>query len=242
MHTAILSDIHANLEALDAVCRVGDERRIDSWVCLGDIVGYGADPGLCIARTRALTDQVVLGNHDAAATNLLNLQYFNKYARAAALWTAARLSQDERDYLANLPLSRERPEAFYVHAEPRNPGGWGYVNSHSDARAALEAVSTQLCFIGHSHQPFIYVHNGFNLAPIKASGPVEIKAGQRYLVNIGSIGQPRDGDARSCFLIWDQGVGTLELVRVEYDIPAAQKKIIDAGLPPFLAQRLELGH
>ena len=112
MHTAILSDIHANLEALDAVCRVGDERRIDSWVCLGDIVGYGADPGLCIARTRALTDQVVLGNHDAAATNLLNLQYFNKYARAAALWTAARLSQDERDYLANLPLSRERPDVF----------------------------------------------------------------------------------------------------------------------------------
>ena len=223
MYTAILSDIHANLEALDAVCRVGDERRIDTWVCLGDIVGYGADPGLCIGRTRALTDQVVLGNHDAAATNLLNLEHFNKYARAAALWTAARLNQDE-------------------HAEPHNPGSWGYVHSYSDVRAALEAVSTQLCFIGHTHQPFIYVHNGFKIAPITASGPVEIKAGQRYLVNIGSIGQPRDGDARSCFLIWDQGLGTIELVRVEYDIPATQKKIIEAGLPPFLAQRLELGH
>jgi diadenosine tetraphosphatase ApaH/serine/threonine PP2A family protein phosphatase len=242
MYTAILSDIHANLEALDAICRVCDERRVDSWVCLGDIVGYGADPGPCLERTRALTDQVVLGNHDAAATDLLDLTYFNDYARAAALWTADQLDQDEKSYLANLPLFREHEDAFYVHAEPRDPGSWGYVHSRSDARAALGAVPTQFCFIGHSHQPFMCVQNGTEIEPIIAAGPVEIEADQRYLVNIGSVGQPRDGDARSCFLIWSQASGTLELIRVEYDIPAAQKKIIAAGLPPFLAQRLALGH
>ena len=242
MHTAILSDIHANLEALEAVCRAGDKRRIDTWICLGDIVGYGADPGPCLRRTRALTDRIVLGNHDAAAVGLADLTSFNEYAREAARWTATQLKREERDFLANLPLTLEWGKALCVHAEPARPESWEYVFSRADARAALEAIDAQICFIGHSHQPFVCTQIDTEVEPALATGPVEIKDGQRYLVNVGSVGQPRDGDARAGFLIWEEALMTLEFVRLEYDIAAAQKKIIAAGLPLFLAARLSSGY
>ena len=120
-------------------------------------------------------------------------------------------------------MTIESERAFYVHAEPRDPGSWGYVHSRSDARAAFAAVPTQLCFIGHSHQPFMCAHNDAEIELITGPGPLEIEEGRRYLVNVGSVGQPRDGDARACFLIWEEETGILELVRAEYDIPTAQK-------------------
>jgi len=243
MRFAVLSDIHANLEALDAVCRAGDEQRVQAWICLGDIVGYGADPRACLHRVRLLTDQVVLGNHDAAAAGLTDLAYFNEYARAAARWTADQLTPDERQYLTDLPLTREDGEAFYVHAEPCQPQAWGYVMSGGDALEVLAAIDRCLCFIGHSHQPFICAERQGELQVLDPGArTVEIQESVGYLVNVGSVGQPRDGDPRACFAVWDDERRTLEFARPAYDIAAAQSKIIARGLPPFLAKRLAFGY
>jgi diadenosine tetraphosphatase ApaH/serine/threonine PP2A family protein phosphatase len=242
MRTAILSDIHANLEALQAVCGVAGQHCIDRWICLGDIVGYGADPKACLEQVRRLTDQTLLGNHDAAAVGLVDLDYFNQHARQAAIWTADQLAPSERDYLAALPLTRSFGDALFVHAEPRCPGHWKYVWSRADAMDALNATDARFCFVGHSHHPFACIQdrNQVEMAGIPAEA-IAIEKDRRYLINVGSVGQPRDGDSRSCFLIWDDESQTLEFVRVAYDIGAAQRKILAAGLPPALALRLGSG-
>jgi diadenosine tetraphosphatase ApaH/serine/threonine PP2A family protein phosphatase len=239
MRLAVLSDIHANLEALEAVRRAGEERGVERWVCLGDVVGYGADPRACLERARQWTAFCLLGNHDQAVAGPGDLEYFNPWARRAAEWTAAQLGPAERRYLAGLPLSAAEGEAFFVHAHPADPGGWGYVLDAREARAALRATAARLCFVGHSHQPLVCAA-GAGLLDI--AQPLTLRAGERYLVNVGSVGQPRDGNWRACFLVWDQERGTLEFVRSDYDLHRAQAKILAAGLPPFLAQRLAQGY
>lgn len=244
MRTAVISDIHGNLEALEAVYDQGQRQAVEEWVCLGDVVGYGADPDRCLARVRDRCRATVLGNHDAAVAGRLDPSYFNRYALRAAEWTAERLNDAERAYLAGLPLVRRDRGALYVHAEPSDPESWGYVHSAAQVRAALAAAAARLCFIGHTHQPFVCTasDNGIRLFETD-EGPVSMAADDRpYLVNVGSVGQPRDGDPRACFLIWDDSDDTLQMVRVAYDIAAAQRKIIDAGLPSFLAERLDQGH
>ena len=245
MRAAVISDIHANLEALDAVGRVAAQRGVESWVCLGDIVGYGADPRLCLQRLRELTDQIVLGNHDAAAVGLIDLSHFNPYARRAALWTADQLTQAERRFVASLPLTRESGDALCVHADPRAPGAWDYVFSSADAADAMAATRARCCFIGHSHQPFVCSllvgqDDPVRWNPIR-TGRVDLGGDRRFLVNVGSVGQPRDGDPRACFVIWDDRENTVEFVRVAYDLAAAQGKILAAGLPAYLADRLSAG-
>ncbi len=242
MRTAILSDIHANLEALQAACSACAKRGVDRWICLGDIVGYGADPQACLEQIRGLTDLSLLGNHDAAAVGLVDLHYFNQHARQAAMWTAGQLASPERDYLAALPLTMACGDALYVHAEPRSPGEWGYVLSRSDALDALAATDARFCFIGHSHYPFacIQFRTQVEMAEVPV-GDFAIEKDRRYLINVGSVGQPRDGDPRSSFLIWDDERHILEFLRVPYDVDAAQRKILDAGLPSVLAQRLARG-
>ena len=250
MRLAVLSDIHANREALDAVIDTGRAHGVDAWLCLGDIVGYGADPQACLHRVQELTDAVILGNHDAAAVGLQDLAYFNPYARRAAEWTAEQLDDAERQYLADLPLVLERDEALFVHAEPRRAAEWGYVLDLADAQTALMAIAQRFCFVGHSHTPFLCAvpemgASRSDAAPrageveLVAAGP--IRPDSRYLANVGSVGQPRDGDPRACFALWDQTADTLELMRCPYDIATAQNKIIAAGLPPFLAERLAQG-
>ena len=242
MRIAVLSDIHANLEALLAVRRRAAELGVDTWVCLGDIVGYGADPGPCVDHIRTLADQVVLGNHDAAAVGLLDMAYFNPWARRAAEWTARRLAAAQAAYLADLPLTQGLGDALYVHSGPRCPANWDYIHSVAEIEAALAAAPARLCFIGHTHTPFVWGQDGKTARSLAARGPLVLEEGTAYLVNVGSVGQPRDGDPRACFVLWDAAAGTLELVRVDYPIDAAQKKIMAAGLPPFLAERLALGH
>lgn len=239
MRLAVLSDIHANLEALEAVHRAGQERGVERWVCLGDIVGYGADPQACLARVRQWMAFCVLGNHDQAVAGLGDLGYFNPWARRAVEWTAAQLRPEQRQYLASLPLSVAEGEALFVHAHPAAPGNWGYVLSAREVSAALEATPARLCFVGHSHQPLACAAGSSLLATEEV---IALRPGERYLVNAGSVGQPRDGNWRACFLVWDQGDDTLEFVRSDYDLQKAQAKILAAGLPPFLAGRLAQGH
>ena len=238
MRLAVLSDIHANREALYAVIDTGRAHGVDAWLCLGDIVGYGADPQACLHRVRELTDAVILGNHDAAAVGLQDLAYFNPHARRAAEWTAEQLDDAERQYLAALPLVLEQGEALFVHAEPSRPTEWGYVVDLADAQRALMAIAQRFCFVGHSHYPLLCAECDGEVKMV-AAGPIQTQS--RYLANVGSVGQPRDGDPRACFALWDQAADTLELVRCPYDIATAQNKIIAAGLPPFLAERLAQG-
>jgi len=252
MSVAILSDIHGNLEALERCIEVARRRGATSWLCLGDIVGYGADPSACLDRVRQLTDATVRGNHDGAVAGLQDVAYFNSQARQVARWTTALLSDEECAYLAALPLTLAREGGYFVHADPRDPERWAYVETASAAAAAVEVVSTRTCFVGHSHRPFIAAvpaspqsdRPGGRGARILASeaGPCRLDVDHRYLVNAGSVGQPRDGDPRACFALWEDEENTVELVRVEYDVAAAQDKIRAAGLPAVLAERLALGY
>lgn len=237
MRLAVLSDIHANLEALEAVRRAGQDRGVERWVCLGDIVGYGADPRACLEQVQEWIALGVMGNHDQAVAGLGDLGYFNAWARRAVEWTATQLEPAQHQYLAGLPLKMAEGDTLYTHAHPA--GGWGYVLSAREALAALSTTAAQLCFIGHTHQPLVCAAGAGLLATEK---PLALKAGERYLVNAGSVGQPRDGNWRACFLVWDQERDTLEFVRSDYDLQKAQAKILAAGLPPFLAQRLAQGY
>jgi diadenosine tetraphosphatase ApaH/serine/threonine PP2A family protein phosphatase len=240
MITALLSDVHANLEALDAVLGEIAQRRPQRILCLGDIVGYGANPNECLERVRASCGVVLLGNHDAAATGGPELSRFNAHARAAAQWTARVLTPDHRDYLRSLPLTAAVDSFYCVHASPASPRSWEYLFDRFDAEPQFQYFTEAVCFVGHTHQPAIFELTPFgcaSLAPDRAT----FDPNRRYIVNVGSVGQPRDRDSRASFALYDEGAGEIEIVRVPYDIEGAQKKIRDAELPEFLATRLATG-
>lgn len=243
MRLGLLSDVHANLEALQAVLISGHQRGVEQWVCLGDVVGYGADPLACIQLVRERCRIVLMGNHDAAVSGLMDARSFNAVARTAVQWTAEQLSAAERYYLASLPLEHTDGIVHCVHAEPHRPAAWGYVADVHTAGEALDHTSALLCFVGHSHRAFVCARHGDRTDLCTArSGTVELDGAARYLANVGSVGQPRDGQWRSCYGIWDQEQRALELVRCPYDIESTQQKIRAAGLPNFLADRLAQGH
>jgi diadenosine tetraphosphatase ApaH/serine/threonine PP2A family protein phosphatase len=235
---AILSDIHGNLEALDAV--LGDAaQRVDTILCLGDIVGYGADPAACVERVADRAHAVVAGNHEHGVTGLLDLGWFNPRARVAAEWTRRRLDGDHRAWLR--PLTFHVDDATLVHASPVHPAEWDYLVSAEDGYEAFAAFATRLCFVGHSHLPGFW--------SIGSSGPgheprgeeIGLERGRRYLVNVGSVGQPRDGDPRAAYAVWDVDAHRVTIRRVPYDLAAARRKILAAGLPRSLAERLSIG-
>jgi diadenosine tetraphosphatase ApaH/serine/threonine PP2A family protein phosphatase len=237
---AILSDIHGNLEALRAVLADAQERA-DGVLCLGDTVGYGADPLACVEVIAERAAAVVGGNHEHAVAGLIDLAWFNRYARAAAEWTRERLDDDHRAYLGGLPLTAEVGDATLVHASPRHPEEWEYLVTAEDGFHAFGAFATRYCFVGHSHVPGVWSLG--SSGPHHDPTPVEVTAvpGRRYLVNVGSVGQPRDRDARAAYAVWDADAGRLTIRRVPYDVAAARGKIVAAGLPRFLADRLATG-
>ncbi len=168
----------------------------------GVFVGYGANPLASLHALQELTDEVVLGYHDAAAIGQTDLAYFNPDARPAAELTAEQLGLSERRYLASLPFVLQRDDAFFVHAELDQPSRWGYVHDRTEATKALGVIEPRFCFVGPSHCPFVCIEGdgGVELLP---KGPTPIQPLSRYLANIGSVGQPRDGDAQACFALWD---------------------------------------
>ena len=270
MRALILSDIHANLEALDAVL---DDAQAHGgynavW-CLGDLVGYGADPGPCIARLRTLpinNDRdsnndsggviAIAGNHDHAATGQLNPDLFNNAARAAAIWTARQLTNAELDYLAALPATAQAGSFTMAHGSLRDPI-LEYLISEPAAIATFALLTTPFCLVGHSHYPLVWSEDSdsndagggrpsVNL--LDPAQPLRLDVGRRLIINPGSVGQPRDGDWRASYLIFDDAAGdntgsagVIYHRRVEYDIAAAQAKIRNAGLPESLAARLAEG-
>ena len=237
---AIVSDIHGNLEALEAVLADVAQHRPGSMVCLGDFVGYGASPNDCIDRLRPMIEHAVVGNHDLAACGRLKLTYFNANAAMAAQWTDAALTPDNRRYLQELPFAVKWRETLLVHASPAEPENWHYVLSPVEAQAEMEAYQETVCFIGHSHYPGTFDRLDGQVRYSRGT-EIRIEKGHRYLVNVGAVGQPRDGDPRAAYVLYDDAEHVIRHVRVDYDIAGAMKRIIDAGLPRFLAERLQWG-
>jgi diadenosine tetraphosphatase ApaH/serine/threonine PP2A family protein phosphatase len=240
MRVAILSDIHGNLAALRTVLADADARRPDAMVCLGDFVGYGAEPNQCIAELRPRIAAAVAGNHDLAACGRIRLGYFNPDAAHAARWTTDTLTADHLEYLKNLPFSVQWNGVRLVHSSPAEPEEWHYVLSPGDAAFEMESCREDVCFIGHSHYPGAFELDGGSVT-YSREPRIEGVRGRRYLVNVPSVGQPRDGDPRAGYLLYDDEALVFEHVRLDYDIPAAMASIRAAGLPAFLAERLQWG-
>jgi diadenosine tetraphosphatase ApaH/serine/threonine PP2A family protein phosphatase len=237
---AIFSDIHGNLEALETCLAHADTKQPDASVCLGDFVGYGAAPNECIATMRARIEVAVAGNHDLAACGRIKLGYFNPDAAHAARWTMETLTPEHMAYLKALPYSVEWRGLRLVHSSPAQPEEWNYVLSPNDAAFEMEACVEDVCLIGHSHYPGTFELAGSQVRYTR-DAIVNAVRGRRYLVNVPSVGQPRDGDPRAGYLLFDSDSLRFEHVRLEYDIAAAMKRIRDAGLPAFLAERLQWG-
>ncbi len=241
MKVGIFSDVHANLEALDAVVSYLERQGANSFACCGDLVGYGPDPVACIERIRRLDAVVVAGNHDYGVLGRLPMCEFNAAARAALNWTRAQLQEEHTDYLQALPLTVELGQLFLVHAAPSAPDLWPYILSVGQAELEMNSFACRCCVVGHSHYPFIVERRPSGHATLVAGDSVRLAEDGKYVVNAGSVGQPRDGDPRACCLLYDEETGVLSLHRVEYDIPAVQNKMRKAGLPEFLVSRLSLG-
>lgn len=248
MRALILSDIHSNLQAMDAVLADAETAGgYDVVWFLGDLVGYGSDPCACIDRLRNLPHIAIAGNHDHAVTGKLNPDLFNGAARAAALWSTQQLSNDEMAYLATLPEVRQTGQFTHVHGSLRDPI-MEYLISDPAAMATFALMKTPFCLVGHSHYPLVWTEDdgraGVEL--LDPSVPVALAPEQRMIVNPGSVGQPRDGDWRASYVIYDSEgggpAGALHHRRVEYDLAGAQNGILAAGLPESLAIRLGNGH
>jgi len=240
MRFAVISDVHANLEALEAVLKKVKSLGADELVCLGDTVGYGANPNECVELVRERTRVVLCGNHDHAAIGATGIEYFNSYARAAILWTIGALKPDCREYLKGLPLTGSVDGAFLVHSSPSEPSCWNYVFEPHEAMYEFNAFRERVCFIGHSHFALFFVKEGQSCR-VAMPRPFTLENDARYLVNVGSVGQPRDGFPTACFVTYDLPEGAVQFHRVEYDLSLAYQKIVKARLPRFLAERLLIG-
>jgi diadenosine tetraphosphatase ApaH/serine/threonine PP2A family protein phosphatase len=242
MRYAVISDIHGNIEALQAVIADIAHRSVDRIVCLGDIVGYYPDPESCIDLVRAESDLCIAGNHDFAAIGLIDTANFTYFAFAAMEWTKSALSSGAKKFLASLPLTAEKNGIFFAHASPASPEQWGYIFPDSEGAIfeAFTAIASPLNFIGHTHWPSIMIQSGDRIS-LHPEHAIRLRPESCYLINAGSVGQPRDFDSRSCYALYDTESQTVSIIRVTYDFTITQRKIRDNHLPIFLAERLEKG-
>ncbi len=239
MRFAVLSDIHGNLEALEAVLADARAQKCTHFVCLGDIVGYNANPSECVHLIQELECPVVKGNHDEQASIVASTEGFNELAEEAIGWTREHLTAEDKAWLAELRLTRQVRDFTIVHATLDTPGQWGYVFNDLDAIASFTYQHTPLCFFGHTHWPTAFVRDD-NVRRL-TTGQIVLAAGKKYFINAGSIGQPRDRDWRAAYCIYHCERNVVEQRRVEYDLATTQKKIRAAGLPERLADRLAQG-
>lgn len=237
---AVISDVHANYEALKSVLKDINKRQVHDIFFLGDAVGYGPEPNESVWLLKSECKTIIAGNHDWGLLGLAETGSFNEYARMALAWTRGVLTEGSAEILKASPLKAEFKEMdiTLVHATPHEPEQWRYLLTLAEAEANFKYVRTNICFVGHSHKPFII--------EMSLSGEMHVnkqkmlkKEGCRYIVNAGSVGQPRDGDPRACYAIVDEN--RIELVRVAYDIQSTQEKMSDAGLPRPLIERLSYG-
>jgi predicted phosphodiesterase len=239
MKYAVIGDIHSNLEALEAVLADAKAQQCTHYCCVGDIVGYNANPRECLAIVRQMGMPCVKGNHDEYCSTEDELDGFNPHAAEAVNWTRHQLTREERQWLRDLKYVRLVASFSMVHATLDLPQRWGYVFDKLMAAASFTYQNTQVCFFGHTHVPVAFVRDTYVRGGHYSKFKVE--PGKKYFVNVGSVGQPRDGNPKAAYVIYDLDEGTIELRRLDYDIEKAQKKILAAGLPQRLADRLALG-
>ncbi|HAH21119.1 MAG: hypothetical protein A2Y00_00485 [Omnitrophica WOR_2 bacterium GWF2_43_52] len=240
MRYAIFSDIHSNLEAFSAVLDALKQECIERYFCIGDIVGYATNPSECILMVKDLAPVIVAGNHDYGACGKLDLEYFVPRAKEALQWTQGILVKEEFDFLCRLPLVHSEENFVLAHGTLDAPQEFYYLNHFEEADRSFAVLEKQVCFVGHTHRPGVFVERDGEIFH-KALGVLELEAHKRYIVNVGSVGQPRDGDPRACFVVYDADAKTIEVKRVEYNFSLTQKKILKSGLPESLALRLAQG-
>jgi predicted phosphodiesterase len=239
MKYAVIADIHGNLDALDVVLADAREQKCTHYCCVGDIVGYGAYPKQCLDIVRKMNMPCVKGNHDEYCSSEEELDGFNPHAAEAVLWTRKQLSDDDRRWLRELKYIRLVASFAMVHATLDQPDRWGYVFDKLMAAASFTYQNTSVCFFGHTHVPVAFIRDAVVRGGTYSKFKVE--AGRKYFVNVGSVGQPRDNNPKAAYVIYDLNEGSIELRRLDYDIAKAQRAILDAGLPPRLAERLSFG-
>ena len=243
MRYAVISDIHANIEALQAVLADAARREPDGYLCLGDVVGYGPDPNACVDSVRRLGGVVIAGNHDRGVVGRLPVERFSSLARTAIEWTAAELTEENRGYLEALPERFEAPAFVAVHGSPRLPIE-EYILDLPTALAVFAETEFRVCLAGHTHIPGAFVrHTNGHIKPesLRPGAAVDLDRGSRYILNAGSVGQPRDGDPRAAYLMFDDRGPRAVLHRIAYPIAATQAKMARRGLPPLLSRRLAAG-
>ncbi len=239
----IIADIHSNREALEAV--LDELINIEQFYCMGDIIGYGADPIYCVEKMKKINCLCIKGNHEGAITGELDLYYFNEYAKQSLEWTMKQLRQQELHYIHGLPKKVDiAKDILGVHGSPRQPL-WEYILDEQTAEEIFNKFDFKICFIGHSHVPGYFTFHRKNRIikyfEATAGADLVLDDEHSYIVNCGSVGQPRDGNPQASYVLYDSEKGTIYIKRVSYPINTAQKKIIKANLPNFLAERLALG-
>ncbi len=239
MKYAIIADIHGNLEAFQVVLEDIRTQRADQIVCLGDVVGYNANPKECLQIVRDLNLPCVKGNHDEYCSSEDHLEGFNPHAADAVHWTRNQLNAEEKQWLRDLKYSRLVGNFTIVHATLDAPDRWGYVFDKLAAAASFPYQNTQVCFFGHTHVPVAFMRD--TVVRGGTYSKFKVDASKKYFINVGAVGQPRDNNPKCGYVIYDTTAATIEIRRLEYDIAAAQRKILAAGLPERLAERLAYG-
>lgn len=242
MRYGIFSDIHSNLEAWKAVSAAYQSENIDRYLCLGDLVGYAANPKECIAAVAALAAVTVAGNHDRASVDLFSVDSFNPLAREAIFWTKRSLGGQERSFLESLRLTYKNEDLTLVHGTLDTPEDFNYLKDDFSAKETFRLLENNLCFIGHTHVAGTFIRDKDGRIEYTQDSRIKIKAGHQYIINVGSVGQPRDGNPKAAYCIYDSVTKEAEIKRTAYDIETAGRKIIGANLPPFLAERLLSGN
>ncbi len=236
---AVLGDIHSNLEALEVVLRDAEEQDVNSYICVGDVVGYNGNPSECLDRIRDLGCVCVRGNHDHYCSNDESLDDFQPLAANVIDWTRNQLSGDQLQFLRDLKYVRTVKGFTIVHSTLDMPEKWGYVFDGLEAEANFNYQITSVCFHGHTHVPIAFEKRGKVVK--KKYTNLEISLGRKYFINVGSVGQPRDGDPRASYAVYDVDAKTVELRRIPYDVEKTQDRIRKVGLPERLAKRLGIG-
>ena len=239
MRYAIIADIHANLEAFNTVLADAKAMNCTHYACLGDVVGYNANPKECLDIVRSMNMPCVKGNHDEYCSAETDLEGFNPHAQEAINWTRNQLTEEDRKWLRDLRYIRLVASFSIVHATLDGPQRWGYVFDRLAAAASFTYQNTGVCFFGHTHVPVAFVRDSMVRGGTYSKFKTE--PGKKYFINVGSVGQPRDGNPKASYVVYDLDEGSIEIRRLDYDIGTTQRKILEAGLPPRLAHRLAEG-
>jgi predicted phosphodiesterase len=239
MKYAIIADIHGNLDAFQVVLEDIRAQNATHIVCLGDIVGYNAQPKECLQIVREMNIPCVKGNHDEYCSSEDHLEGFNPHAAEAVHWTREQLTTEEKAWLRDLKYTRQAANFTMVHATLDAPDRWQYVFDKLAAAASFPYQTTQMCFFGHTHVPVAFMRD--TVVRGGTYSKFKVDPAKKYFINVGAVGQPRDNNPKAAYVLYDTDAATIELRRLEYDIAAAQKKIRDAGLPERLAERLAYG-